>query len=333
MKNILLRLLLPILAVTYASTSQAQQVLFEDDFSNGIANWTVQAPWHLAAANDMCTAQSNPPALFGAMARVGDSDCTFQSICLWQDPCFRTRKMSTAQGIAIPANATSASLEFDSFVDAEIYPFDSAEVFLTVSGDSTPYLVGRLEANRGSWDSVQLDLSPWIGEEVRIAFELFVYDDEVNNGLGWLVDNVRVSADGLPQNYCIAASNSASNTGAIIGHTGSLSLAQNNSALTLEDGPPGQFSVFFYGPGQTMIPLSQGILCVAGDQNGFRRLLPGALIDAGGAVSFPVDFSALQGAHAISPGMQVNFQCWYRDSAQGQGTSNFSNGLAVTFLP
>ncbi|MEZ6018376.1 MAG: hypothetical protein R3F49_24985 [Planctomycetota bacterium] len=45
------------------------------------------------------------------------------------------------------------------------------------------------------------------------------------------------------------------------------------------------------------------------------------------------DLNAIQplGAVVVLPGATWNFQCWYRDTALGFLTSNFSDGLEVRF--
>ncbi len=312
-----------------SSSALAQNTIFEDDFSNGIGAWTADDPWHLADINTGCSSQSNGPPSYGNIARVGDADCTFESICPpLSPPCFSYRTMVITNSITIPAGSLNPRIEFDSFIDAE-FAFDVTDVIIFVDGDPNKYVVGA-DNDRGSWHSVSMDLSPWIGEQVHIGFFFYPLDGVDNDGLGWLVDNVQVLTDGNFYNYCIAAANSFSASGAIIGHTGSLLHTQNNFSLTVQGAPPGQLAIFFYGPSYLLFPMGQGYLCVMPDQFGYRRLFPNSLIDLNGDLTHPVNFTTLTGSHTILPGTQVNFQCWYRDVS---GTSNFSDAQSVTFIP
>ncbi len=315
-------LILPIVALLASSSAIAQHVLFEDDFTNGVGAWTPQAPWHWAPANDPCTSLSNPPASYGAMARAGDPNC-FYSYSFGPD-------LQVAQGVLIPIDAVNPRLEFDSYLDMS--GFDFGQVYLQVNGSGWQS-VGGLPPVWASWTTVSLDLSPWRGQIVSIGFEFVAYHSGVTYGLGWLVDNVRILTDGTSQNYCVAAANSVSPTGATIGYSGSLDLSHNNFALTLQNGPPGQFGLFFYGPFQGQTPVAQGFLCIQPDALGYRRLFPAVHTDVNGNASRIIDFPALTGSHTVMPGIQVNFQCWYRDVVGGFSVSNFSDALSITFSP
>lgn len=265
---------------------------------------------------------------------MGDqgSGCGFVSTCSFIAGTCNPRVLQSVESIQIPVNVVNPRLEFDSFVDMEACAPDIPAIIVQVEGASTTSTIGY-DCATGPWHSTSLDLSQWAGERISIGFRFFTIDEINNDGLGWLIDNVRIVADCASENYCVASANSASPTGAIIGSAGSLQLAQNNFALTLQDGPPGQFGVFFYGPYQGQTPVAQGFLCVGADQFGFRRLFPAGQVDAQGDMVFPLDFTALTGAHTILPGTVVNFQCWYRDMINGASTSNFSDALSVSFCP
>ncbi|MBL4770501.1 MAG: hypothetical protein JKY61_05045 [Planctomycetes bacterium] len=321
-----------LVALLTSSYSLAQNVLFEDDFSNGMGQWAAEFPWHVAPANDFCTSMSSPPPSYGPMARLGGADCTFNAVCSGTS-CAGQKRFEALDSFTIPADAVNPRLTFDSYVDTEACnPLDCHSVYFYVNGSNSRTSIAT-DNQIGPWHSVSVDLSPWIGQEVRLGFLLFNWDHHLNDGLGWLIDNVRITEDCASQSYCVAAANSASPTGAIIGYTGSLEIAQNNLALTLQDGPPGQFALFFYGPFQAQVPVAQGHLCIGPDQFGFRRLLPAGQIDPNGNLSYPIDFTALTGSHTLLPGIAVNFQCWYRDVINGASTTNFSNAQSIKFCP
>lgn len=131
-----------------------------------------------------------------------------------------------------------------------------------------------------------------------------------------------------PVNYCVAAPNSRG-PGAIMGWSGSTSVAQNNFALTCSGGIPNGFGFFFFGDGQQQTPFGNGFVCVAGN---VFRFLPGDNFNLAGVATRPVDMNSGVGTHLV-PGSTWNFQIKYRDVAGGGALFNYSDGLSATFCP
>ena len=131
--------------------------------------------------------------------------------------------------------------------------------------------------------------------------------------------------------------------------------APTGTGLHLEatQGPPGEFGYFLIGtavsdPG---LPLSNGRLCLSvSGGNGFGRYnviggnlnsvgsfsAIGTLQNAVGTSSTGFGFDVpntipMMGSPMIMTGQTWHFQLWHRDTAAGAGSSNFSNGLSVTF--
>ncbi|MBL4771114.1 MAG: hypothetical protein JKY61_08225 [Planctomycetes bacterium] len=123
--------------------------------------------------------------------------------------------------------------------------------------------------------------------------------------------------------------------------------------LEVTSGPPGEFGFFMVGsaaqdPG---IAVSGGFLCLTNaggglfsaytiggtdhnsiglfDNFGVFQNLPGTST-TGSGFDVPSTIPAA-GAPAITAGSTWHFQVWHRDTPAGVGTSNFSNGLSVTF--
>ncbi|MCB9907015.1 MAG: hypothetical protein H6830_04810 [Planctomycetes bacterium] len=123
--------------------------------------------------------------------------------------------------------------------------------------------------------------------------------------------------------------------------------------LEATQGPNAQFGYFLVGTGVSDpgLALSNGHLClsVTGGNVFGRYNVPGGALnsvgsfDAGGVLQNLVGTSGvgsgydvpvtvpITGSPAIVAGATWHFQLWYRDGAAGAGTSNFSNGLSVTF--
>jgi hypothetical protein len=121
--------------------------------------------------------------------------------------------------------------------------------------------------------------------------------------------------------YCIGAPNSAGH-GARIGRAGGLSIAENELWLVARACPPLAPGLSLESSSTAQTPLFAGFLCVGSP---FTRLVPGSAADAAGNALRALDL------HGATPGQTRYYQYWYRDGALA--TSNFSDGLALTFAP
>ena len=137
-------------------------------------------------------------------------------------------------------------------------------------------------------------------------------------------------------NYCTANANSTGQTGLITG-LGSASVAANNLTLEASRLPNNAFGFFITSLTQASTPNpggSQGVLCLGGSIG--RYVGPGQIMNTGmtGGFSLLVDLTQIPtptGPVAAVVGQTRSFQCWHRDSVGGVATSNFTDGLAVTF--
>ena len=112
--------------------------------------------------------------------------------------------------------------------------------------------------------------------------------------------------------------------------------AMNNVTLIAESLPQNAFGYFIAsqttsfvaGPGG-----SQGNLCLGGSIG--RYIGDVASSGAGGCLLLTLDLDAVaqpNGSVAVAPGDTWNFQAWFRDSAGGIATSNFTEGLEISFF-
>jgi hypothetical protein len=140
----------------------------------------------------------------------------------------------------------------------------------------------------------------------------------------------------LSENYCFTAANSTG-VPAVISAGGSSGVAVDRLTVRCESLPSLVFGYFIVSSEQGFAgnPAgSQGNLCLDGSIG--RFVGPGEVQNSGlnGVISLDVDPTSLPqplGAVAAQPGETWNFQAWFRDG-NPQVTSNFSNGLTVTFL-
>ena len=128
-----------------------------------------------------------------------------------------------------------------------------------------------------------------------------------------------------------ASARSASGAPGWVAGSTSTSIAANDLALVVYGCPPFRPGLFFYGAFQTQIPFGEGYLCTTGNQH---RLQPALRTDDLGNARYFVDFTDPgSAASLIQPGMELNFQFWYRDPQTVGHGFNLSNALHAEFCP
>ncbi len=139
-------------------------------------------------------------------------------------------------------------------------------------------------------------------------------------------------------NYCAANNNSTGAPGALRA-VGTASVAANDLTLEASGLPNSSFGFFLTSltQGFTMNPGgSRGNLCVGGAIG--RYVGPGQIKNTGTTGGFALRLNLPQtptpsGFVSVLAGQVRNFQAWHRDVFNGQATSNFTVGLAISFLP
>ena len=152
-------------------------------------------------------------------------------------------------------------------------------------------------------------------------------------------DWVQCSATGggLGTSYCTPAVPNSTGASGVMAATGSASLVANDVTLIARSLPLNSFGYFLTSSMQGNVPQpggSQGVLCLGGNIG--RFVGPGQILNsgAGGTFSLAIDNTALptpQGPVAAMAGQAWNFQSWHRDSVGGAATSNFTDGLTITW--
>jgi hypothetical protein len=140
----------------------------------------------------------------------------------------------------------------------------------------------------------------------------------------------------IGSNYCTAVPNSTGNIGAI-GATGSDDVVDNDVTLAATDLPNNAFGYFLTSQTQGFVQNpggSSGNLCLGGSIG--RYVGPGQIKNTGATGSYTLQLNLPTtpqpaGSVSIAAGETWNFQSWYRDAVGGTPTSNFTNGLAITF--
>lgn len=111
----------------------------------------------------------------------------------------------------------------------------------------------------------------------------------------WPFDTDSVQCPGSVQ-ICAGFPNSTGAAGQVF-IFGSQSVAANDTVLTAQSLPVGQFAMFLYGQGTTIVPVGNGFLCLMGSQ--FYRL-PIVQVDMFGQASYNLDLTNLPPGGAIS---------------------------------
>ena len=137
--------------------------------------------------------------------------------------------------------------------------------------------------------------------------------------------------------YCGPAVTNSSGAPAEISVTGTPVVSLNDFSLVCSSMPANSFGFFLVSQTQGFVANpggSQGNLCLGGAIG--RYVGPGQILNSGaaGEITLAADLTQIPsptGFIAASPGDVFNFATWFRDSSMGMATSNFSQGIEVTF--
>ncbi|QDV09213.1 hypothetical protein Poly30_47700 [Planctomycetes bacterium Poly30] len=141
---------------------------------------------------------------------------------------------------------------------------------------------------------------------------------------------------GFGTNYCTANANSTGQPGSMSA-AGSLTVSDNDLTLTASGLPNFAFGFFITSQteGFVMNPGgSSGNLCLLGAIG--RFVGPGQIQNSGsnGEIDLTVNLNMVPtptGFVSVLPSETRSFQLWHRDSSGGTPTSNFTDGLRLTF--
>lgn len=203
----------------------------------------------------------------------------------------------------------------------------------------TEMLGGVYQIQPGGFEEQAIPVPPVGALYALLLFS--VSESPTPNGLGATDDFLLVPivevAGGLGQNYCGPAVTNSTGAQGQMSAAGSADVALNDLTLTVDGLPANAFGFFLLSQSQAFIPspgTSMGNLCVGGSIG--RFVGPGQIQNsgAGGSFSLLIDLTQIPqptGFVSAQPGDTWNFTAWYRDSLGGSSTSNFADGLTITF--
>jgi hypothetical protein len=321
-------------ALSPALAAAQVTTIFQEGFESGLGGWGSSgtfSEWHLEPDTTPCGLEAAPFPVGNAGARWGSpAGCTFG-----EGPGHLTR----GAPISIPVGMGPVTLKVISYDETECgtCEYDRRLIYVSVDGGFIWDQVG--ESAELWWHETVVDLSAYAGLDIKLRFTFDATDIFGNDGLGWLIDDVRIDVGEEicepPLNFCSTTQNSSMRF-AEMTHSGSTSLAANDFVIGAKDCPYNKPGMMFYGPTQANIPYGDGTLCSGAGGLGYFRIKPVLNTGPLGIVETPLDYSIGvlgSGGGQVTAGSTWNFQFWFRDPLGGPEGFSFSDGLEVHFCP
>lgn len=237
--------------------------------------------------------------------------------------------------VSIEAGAAlGADILFDrSLGEVDLYLWaPGASCGTAVSGPNGPYL----ELGQSFPGGTGAIFANTTNATLSVLVEVVVLDAGVCNEYELFLAFAQCSCgQGIP--FCQANANSTG-VSSFISAFGSSFVADNDLTLSVDSLPANAACLFIVSDTQGFVPNpagSAGNLCLGGGIGRFAG--PGQIMSSGptGTVSLPIDLTRIpspSGPQVTASGDTWNFQLWHRDlHLSGVPTSNFSNGLSITF--
>jgi hypothetical protein len=162
-----------------------------DDIESGINRWTAGGFWHQVEDGVSPYPESHSPTRswwYGQDANGNYDNGTANSGSL------------TSPTINIPDGALGASLSFWSWYETETNGVDYDQRWVQISVDGGPFQnLAQLSGDpMQAWVEHSLDLSPYVGSQVRIRFYFDTIDSFYNNYRGWYIDDFLLDVVTVP---------------------------------------------------------------------------------------------------------------------------------------
>lgn len=207
------------------------------------------------------------------------------------------------------------------------YPSGATDVDgLAFQPNGTVWLLEDEPAPLHNFDLAAMAYDPAPPMNALLSFELFV-------GGTW---SNEVGHPSVGELYCMANANSTGATASIAAN-GSTAASDNDLTLTASDLPTFGFGFFITSQTQGFVAMpggSMGNLCLTASIG--RYVGPGQIQNSGAAGSFSLvlDLGAVpqpSGTVSVVAGESWSFQAWYRDMGPMGASSNFTNGVEISF--
>ena len=166
-------------------------VLFEEDFESGLQGWTTSGLWHAQSQTSCVTPSAISPTTVAAYGR--ESSCTYDT------GSHTIGNLTIEQAVIIPSGIDWVELRWWDSLETEDDSggeYDRYAVRILGEGEQDWIDVQTGTLSRAAWSQQVVDLSPFIGQSVRIRFYFDSVDDQHNGFRGWYIDDVQLVAQG-----------------------------------------------------------------------------------------------------------------------------------------
>ncbi len=185
-------------------------IAFGDSFDGGLGKWTVTdnyagnpayggIVWKSAGVygiDGILHASSPPAAAYFGRTDVPCADDASKS-CATYDNGKTVGSTMTSQEFTIPP-AKSASLTFQLYLDVEQGFYDTLQVSVIASTGGKTLIADKQNiwpsgTTNGKFSPQTLDLTPWVGQKIRLEVRFETYSSSDNGGQGAFLDDLLVS--------------------------------------------------------------------------------------------------------------------------------------------
>ncbi len=350
---------LALVAAAGLASSAGAQVLFREDFENGLVNWTAAGLWHVEDATPGCAAPLLPfPSGVKAAWYGSPATCDYSP---WVGGGPHGLRLVTP--VQLPPAGAHLALRFRRFLESEYclggYDFTSF-AFSTDGGVSwIPPFTTDCRWNRGPayvglpWQTTRVAIDSLAGQSALIAF-WFQVDPPFDQGLGWWIDDVEFAVE-PGTTACTATTlvcpcqnawptyiyagfenyggcQNSRRAEAVLYGDGVASVSGDSVVLRVADMPLGAPAILIQGNSATTVPFGDGRSCIFGPLMRLWRHTNTQPIE-----SFPgpgeIGLAARGGVPA--GGGVRHYQVVYRDAAAWctSATWNTSNAYRIEWAP
>ena len=163
------------------------EVLLNEDFESGLGNWTATGLWRTSPDGECLVAATLTTPTQAAYNQA--------SSCDYATGGATSGSLTMVADVAIPANLLSAELKWFNYANTENDPaFDNWLVQVSTDGGASWATVyDGLGADAPAWTELSADLAAYAGQNIRLRFFFDSVDRWLNDGLGWSVDDIRIT--------------------------------------------------------------------------------------------------------------------------------------------
>lgn len=208
-----------------------------DNMEHGGSDWAVYSPiesegaWELGVPNPLLGLARSPANCWGTNLRL-QSDSMLESYLI--SPAIQLTGGNRATLRFAQSYDFSMQFEFDIF--------HAGEVLLIPSDAATPIALATFSDEQMGWHEIELDLSPYMGKVVYIAWHYFLFAFDPWPRPGWMIDDVSISTSDVQSGMVVISNNLWQAKYALSGPVGGNGTGRYQ---VYSNAPPGQYTLEF----------------------------------------------------------------------------------------